>query len=67
MKLGSMRIWAFIAASPLLSCASSGFYNMTDDWCAVHPDATAARCPERSQYRATGSSVVTVSDAPRVE
>jgi hypothetical protein len=31
---------------PLLgSCASSGFYNMTDDWCSKHLNASAVRCP----------------------
>jgi hypothetical protein len=29
----------------LASCASSGLYNMSDEWCAMHADATAARCP----------------------
>ena len=38
---------AFIVVAPLLaSCASSGLYNMSDEWCARHLDATAARCPE---------------------
>ncbi len=38
---------AFIVVAPLLaSCASSGLYNMSDEWCAKHLDATAARCPE---------------------
>jgi hypothetical protein len=37
---------ALIALVPLLaSCASSGLYNMSDDWCAQHSDATAAHCP----------------------
>jgi hypothetical protein len=36
-----------IAVAPLLaSCASSGLYNMSNEWCAKHLDATAARCPE---------------------
>jgi len=38
---------AFIVVAPLLaSCASSGLYNMSDEWCARHLDASAARCPE---------------------
>ena len=37
---------AFIAVVPLLaSCASSGLYNMSDDWCERHLNASAARCP----------------------
>ena len=44
---------AFIAVMfPLLaSCASSGLYNMSDDWCAAHVAATPARCPEHAQER----------------
>lgn len=38
---------ALIAVAPLLaSCASSGLYNMSNEWCARHVDASAARCPE---------------------
>lgn len=37
---------AFIAFTPLLtSCTSSGLYNMSDQWCASHLDASAAHCP----------------------
>jgi hypothetical protein len=37
---------AFIALVPLLaSCASSGLYYMSDDWCERHLDASTARCP----------------------
>jgi len=37
---------ALIALAPLLaSCASSGMYNMSDEWCARHLEASAARCP----------------------
>lgn len=25
-------------------CASSGLYTMSDQWCAVHPSASPARC-----------------------
>lgn len=36
---------AFIALIPLLaSCAGPGLFNMSDQWCAKHTDATAARC-----------------------
>jgi hypothetical protein len=37
--------------APLASCASSGLYNMSDDWCATHQDATVARCPEKAEER----------------
>ncbi len=40
-------IRALIAVVPLLtSCASSGLYNMSDEWCTRHLDASPARCPE---------------------
>jgi len=42
-----VTIRAIIAVVPLLSsCASTGLYYMSDDWCARHSDASAARCPE---------------------
>ena len=42
---------ALVALVPLLaSCASSGLYDMSDDWCSAHLDASAARCP-RDQKR----------------
>jgi len=64
-----MTVKAIIAALPLLaSCASSGLYNMSDDWCKIHATATAARCSDNHQDRtASGSSVVTVSAVTRVE
>ncbi len=41
-----------IALLPLLACcASSGLYNMSDDWCAAHVNASPARCPEKQQER----------------
>jgi hypothetical protein len=44
MKVASV---AFIALVPLLaSCASSGLYNMSDDWCSAHAGASEARCPK---------------------
>jgi hypothetical protein len=45
---------AFIAVmSSLLAggCASTGLYNMSDEWCMAHIDASAARCPENEQAR----------------
>ena len=43
---------ALIAATPLLaSCASSGFYYMSDDWCSSHLAAGPARCPENQKDR----------------
>jgi len=41
---------ALIAVTPLLaSCASSGLYIMSDEWCARHLDASAAHCPENQK------------------
>jgi hypothetical protein len=41
----SLRTLSIAALVLLLAaCASSGFYNMTDDWCAAHANASAARC-----------------------
>ena len=46
-----IRTTAVLALIPLLgSCASSGLYYMSDDWCATHLDASAAQCP-REQKR----------------
>jgi hypothetical protein len=44
---------AFIAvmSSLLAGCASSGLYNMSDEWCLAHIDASAARCPANEQAR----------------
>jgi hypothetical protein len=28
----------------LSGCVSSGFYQMSDEWCVRHPEASAARC-----------------------
>jgi hypothetical protein len=42
----NMRIAYIVGLVPLLaSCASSGLYNMSDEWCAAHVSATASRCP----------------------
>ena len=44
---------AFLVVAPLLTaCASSGLYDMSDEWCAKHLDASAARCP-KNQNAAT--------------
>ena len=46
----SMRITSIVALVLLLaSCASSGLYNMSDNWCAAHLNASAARCPADQQ------------------
>jgi hypothetical protein len=47
-----MRI-ALIAVlvSLLAGCASSGLYNMSDTWCAAHPGASLARCPQNDAAR----------------
>jgi hypothetical protein len=43
--MSSMRIISIVALVLLLaSCASSGLYNMSDNWCATHLNASAARC-----------------------
>src|SRR5437667_11566553 len=51
---------AFIVVAPLLaSCASSGLYNMSDEWCARNLDATAARRPENQElaHRPTDTDI----------
>lgn len=40
-----------VASSLLAGCVSSGLYNMSDEWCAAHLDASAARCPENEEAR----------------
>ena len=48
----TMRIALSVVIVPLLaSCASSGLYNMSDDWCAAHVSASAARCPQNDEKR----------------
>jgi hypothetical protein len=43
--MSSKRITSIVALVLLLaSCASSGLYNMSDNWCAAHLNASAARC-----------------------
>ena len=42
-----IRALIVVVVVPLLaSFASSGLYNMSDEWCARHVDASPARCPE---------------------
>jgi hypothetical protein len=40
-----------VVSSLLAGCASAGLYNMSDEWCAAHLDASAARCPENEEAR----------------
>jgi len=48
----TMRIALSALLVPLLaSCASAGLYNMSDDWCAAHLNASAARCPQNNDDR----------------
>ena len=43
--------FAAVVILPLLlaSCASSGLYNMTEEWCDRHLDVSAARCPGQQE------------------
>jgi hypothetical protein len=48
---------SLIALMPLLaSCASSGLYYMSDDWCARHGDASPAHCPVNQNVRISNDS-----------
>jgi len=59
MKVTSIAI---VAVIPLLaSCASSGLYYMSDDWCAAHLNASAARCP-KDQERVVHNDSERVAD-----
>lgn len=50
LTMASLKLTVCITLVPLLtSCASMGLYNMSDDWCAKHLDASAARCPAAQQ------------------
>jgi hypothetical protein len=54
-SLSTVSSATLIAVMPLLaSCASSGFYYMSDDWCRTHLDAGPARCPENQKARVSG-------------
>ena len=47
-----MKIPTIMVLVPLLaSCASSGLYNMSDEWCTAHMNASAARCPQNEEQR----------------
>jgi hypothetical protein len=64
-----MTIRAFVAVVPLLaslaSCAGSGLYNMSDEWCTKHLDASAARCPEnQAAAHRTAAASTPSSQAP---
>jgi hypothetical protein len=62
--IGASTSW--IAVTPLLaSCASSGLYNMSDEWCARHADASAAHCPGNQHASAAGddASLSLISNA----
>jgi hypothetical protein len=45
----------------LTACASIGLYNMSDEWCAKHLDASTARCPaqpgQQDQDRVAANTV----------
>jgi hypothetical protein len=48
---------SLVAVMPLLaSCASSGLYDMSDDWCARHVNASAAHCPVNQNVRNSNDS-----------
>lgn len=48
---------SLIALLPMLgACAGSGLYNMSDDWCAAHLQASAARCPEHTRLAGAGAA-----------
>jgi hypothetical protein len=49
----------------LASCASSGFYDMSDEWCAAHESASAARCPGNPQRVAENDSERVANNAAR--
>ena len=52
MKLTSLVVLVGLLAS----CASTGLYNMSDDWCAAHATASAARCPGANARQAGGNT-----------
>jgi len=48
--MDAMRFIPIVALVPLLaSCASSGLYDMSDNWCAAHLNASPSRCPSDRQ------------------
>jgi hypothetical protein len=51
-RVTSLSCASLAAVMPLLaSCASSGLYDMSDDWCARHINASAAHCPVNQNVR----------------
>jgi hypothetical protein len=59
----AMKAISLAALIPLLaSCASSGLYYMSDEWCAAHLGASAARCPEKKDAQRR----VADNDRPRI-
>jgi hypothetical protein len=53
-----MKVTAIVVLALLLAaCASTGLYNMSDDWCTRHSNASAARCPNNQEaLRASGQN-----------
>ena len=53
-----MKVTAIVVLLALLAaCASTGLYNMSDDWCTRHATASAARCPNNQEaLRAAGQN-----------
>jgi len=50
--ISRMKVLTITALVSLLaSCASTGLYNMSDNWCAAHVNASAARCPQNEERR----------------
>jgi len=50
LRMTTVRVSVIAAIVPLLACcASTGVYNMTDEWCAQHLSASAARCADRQE------------------
>lgn len=48
--MASMKVTAIVVLLALLAaCASTGLYNMSDDWCTRHVTASAARCPNNQE------------------
>lgn len=56
--MASMKVTAIVVLLALLAaCASTGLYNMSDDWCTRHATASAARCPNNQEaLRAAGQN-----------
>lgn len=41
---GALILTGVLILALSMGCASSGFYAMSDEWCAKHPEASPARC-----------------------